>query len=66
MEVYSDGEGFLLAKYGDFFVLGQCKKQRSEFKLKPVSDGLEFKQVSRKSNLEIKICFQSSDPANEK
>ncbi|CAG9424655.1 TPA: hypothetical protein ACS78B_000176 [Providencia alcalifaciens] len=53
-------QGFLLTRYGDFFVLGKCKMEKSSYQLIKIDSKIEFEYVGKKQRIQVNTCFNNS------
>lgn len=59
-DIYKYDNGVLISRYGDYYVIGYCNKEKANYKLVPIINNLQLDPMLQKSKEQLKICFRNS------
>ncbi|EMH0061750.1 hypothetical protein NRH57_001079 [Providencia rettgeri] len=59
-DIYSYGGGTLISRYGDYYVVGYCNKEKANYELVSINTPLKLKPLLHEGKEQIKICFRNS------
>ncbi|HEJ9539991.1 TPA: hypothetical protein SMN08_000707 [Proteus mirabilis] len=59
-DIYSYGGGTLISRYGDYYVIGYCGKEKANYELVSINNTIKLNPMLQKSREQLKICFRNS------